>query len=37
MNINEESIRMGMATPFANRNEGKLPNINKEIVIERWL
>jgi len=37
MNINEESVRMGMATPFDQRNEGAIPNLNKELVIERWL
>ena len=37
MNINEESIRMGMATPFDQRNEGAIPNLNKELVIEKWL
>lgn len=37
MNVNNESIRAGMATEFKNRNEGKLPNINKELGIKKWL
>ena len=28
MNVNEESVRMGWATPFDQRNEGKIENIN---------
>lgn len=34
LNINQASIRAGMATPFAQRNEGQIPNINK--VIPLW-
>lgn len=28
MNVNEESVRMGWATPFDQKNEGKIENIN---------
>ena len=28
MSVNEESVRMGWATPFDQRNEGKIENIN---------
>ena len=37
MNINKASIRAGKATPFERRNEGKIPNLNKELLIEKWL
>ena len=36
LNMNEESIRQGFAKPFDRRNEGKIPNLNKELNIERW-
>ena len=28
MNVNEDSVRMGWATPFDQKNEGKIENIN---------
>ena len=31
INLNEESIRSGRATPFENRNEGKIPDFTKEM------
>lgn len=31
ININRESIRLGFAVPWAKRNEGKIPNFNKEV------
>lgn len=34
LNINQQSIIQGFATSFENRNEGKLPDINKVI---KWL
>ena len=37
MNINQQSINEGKATSFENRMEGKLPNIDKEMAIEKWL
>ena len=37
MNINNELIRVGKAVPFTRRNEGKLPNINKDLGIKKWL
>ena len=36
MNINEESMRAGHSTSFENRMEGKLPNLNKDLAVERW-
>jgi len=36
MDINDESIRVGMATKFDQRNEGQLPNINKDLDMGRW-
>ena len=37
MDINELSMRLDKATKFENRNEGKIPNINKEINIGKWM
>lgn len=31
MSLNDESIRAGMSVPFDNRNEGEIPNWNKEM------
>lgn len=36
ININEESIRMGIATTFEGRNEGRIPDLNKTLRIEQW-
>ena len=36
MNINKESIVMGQSTSFSNRNEGKLPIMNKELNMSKW-
>lgn len=39
LNLNEESIRAGMAVPFEQRREGQIPNFNKEIIknaVEFW-
>ena len=36
MNINKESIVMGQSTSFENRNEGKLPIMNKELNMSKW-
>lgn len=36
LNVNEESKMMGFSTTFEARNEGKLPNLNKELNIEKW-
>ena len=32
ININEEMIRRGLSTSFMNRNEGKIPNWEKELI-----
>ena len=36
INLNDELMRVGLATPFAQRGEGQLPNLNKELRIEKW-
>ena len=36
MDVGEEELRLGLATPFDSRNEGKLPDINKELSIKKW-
>lgn len=35
MDVNEESIRAGKATTFTARNEGMIPNFNKELAERR--
>ena len=37
MDMGEAMMRLGLATSFENRNEGKLPDINKITRIEQWL
>lgn len=37
INLGQELINMGLATPFSQRNEGKLPNLKKELNIRQWL
>jgi len=37
MLISEEMMRSGFATRFDERRPTELPNLNKELVIERWL
>ena len=37
LDIGEEELNLGYAVPFARRNEGKLPNIDKELNIKKWL
>ena len=34
--INNASMRAGMSTTFANRMEGKIPNVNQELNIKKW-
>ena len=36
MDVGEEEIRLGLAVPFNQRNEGKLPNINKTFNLKQW-
>lgn len=36
MNINQESIRMGRATSFENKDQNKLPDINKILGKQKW-
>lgn len=36
MNMNDEMMRIGLATPFGQRNEGKLPNLDKELNLRKW-
>ena len=37
MDMGETMIRIGLATTFENRNEGEIPDLNKETRIEQWL
>lgn len=37
LNVNKESIDTGHALPFGQTNEGNIPNLNKELTIEKWL
>ncbi|MHA1353756.1 MAG: thermonuclease family protein [Candidatus Heimdallarchaeota archaeon] len=37
ININEELLNIGHAVLFSERNQGKLPDLNKELSIKRWL
>ena len=36
MDMGETMIRLGYATSFENRNEGKIPDINKTLRAEQW-
>ena len=36
LDINEESMRAGQSTTFANRREAQLPNMDKEMNIRKW-
>ena len=37
MDLGQIMIVLGLATSFENRNEGKIPNLNKELAVEKWL
>jgi endonuclease YncB( thermonuclease family) len=37
MNMAEMMIVLGLAKTFVGRTEGELPNLNKELAVERWL
>ena len=37
MDMGDTMIRLGYATSFENRNEGKIPDLNKELRMEQWL
>jgi len=37
INMNDEMVRLGLATPFGQRGEGKLLNMDKELNIKQWL
>jgi len=36
LDMGEMMIRLGLATNFESRNQGKIPNINKEIMLSKW-
>ena len=36
VSMNKESMNMGFSTSFDRRNEGKFPDLNKELNIEKW-
>jgi len=37
MDMGETMMRLGLAKSFENRNEGQIPDLNKETRIEQWL
>jgi len=37
VDINEESIRAGKATPFGQQEAGEIPNLNKDLNIKQWV
>jgi len=37
MDLGETMVRLGLATPFDQKDEGTLPNIEKEVSISKWL
>jgi len=37
INLGEEEVNLGKAKPFAQRTEGKIPELNKELRISQWL
>lgn len=37
INMNDDLVRNGQATPFGQRREGLLPIIDKELRLEQWL
>lgn len=36
LDMGEELMNNGMATTFGQRNESKLPNLDKELAVEKW-
>lgn len=36
INMNQEMIDIGLAVPFSQRGEGKLPNLDKELNLKKW-
>ncbi len=37
LDVGEEELRLGLATPFASRREGELPNLDQMFSIKQWL
>ena len=37
IDMGEELMNLGMAVPFERRNEDKLPNLDKELAVSKWL
>ena len=37
MDAGQEMMNLGMVTSFEARNEGKIPNINRELNVEKWI
>jgi len=35
-NVNDESINQGFATPFEERGDGEIPDINKSLRVGKW-
>ena len=36
MDVGDEELRMGLATPFIRRREGELPDLNKMFNLKQW-
>ena len=36
LDLGETLMRLGLATPFEQRREDEIPNVNKELIIEKW-
>lgn len=36
INMNQEMMNVGLAVPFSQRGEGKLPNLDKELNLRKW-
>ena len=37
MDAGQEMMNLGMVTSFEARNEGKIPNVNFELAVEKWI
>lgn len=35
--VGDDELRLGLVWPFGRRREGELPDLNKELMVERWL
>jgi endonuclease YncB( thermonuclease family) len=37
LNMGDTELRLGLAVPFGKKDEGKLPSLNKELNVKKWL